>query len=357
MSAAVGLQGSPQRWNGLLVYDASGTKLGGWKEIPRNARLHFRDKPGLVVTLVDAWSGSDASSLLGLRVASFVPVEHDPLPERIRTHLLLSGATTLAVTRSGEELLHAAGLEPLFVPHGVDTAIFRPQDRAEARRQLRLPQQAFIVGMVAVNKADNDRKSFPEAFEAFARFRERHTEALLLVHTLREGGTNLGVLAAQLGIEEAVLFPDDDAMRAGLHTVAYMAALYASLNVLLSPSRGEGFGLPLLEAQACGVPVIVTDFGAMAEIGAVGWRVGGQRLYDRERRAWWVVPNVEEIVLALDAAYEQADSLADAARTHALSYDADLVTERYLLPALEEVAKREPGIPPDSLPLSVLTPL
>jgi hypothetical protein len=119
ISAAVGLQGTPQHWNGLLVYDASGTKLGGWKEIPRNARLHFRDKPGLVVTLADAWSA--ASELLGLRVASFVPVENDPLPERIRTHLLLSGATPLAVTRNGEELLRAAGLEPLFVPHGVDT--------------------------------------------------------------------------------------------------------------------------------------------------------------------------------------------------------------------------------------------
>ncbi len=340
----------------MLVYDGTDDVLGGWEQIQRTARLHFRDEPGLILTLVDAWCGN-ASAVLGLRFASFVPVEHAPLPERIRTQLLLAAATPLAVTRNGEELLRAAGLEPLFVPHGVDTTLFRQQDRVEARRQVGLPQEAFLVGMVAVNKADNDRKSFPEAFEAFARFREQHPDALLLAHTLREGGTNLGVLAAQLGIEEAVLFPDDDAMRAGLHTPAYMATLYAAMNVLLAPSRGEGFGLPLIEAQACGVPVIVTDFGAMAEVGAVGWKVGGQRLYDRERRAWWVVPNIEEIDAALKAAYDHADELAEQARAHALAYDADLVTERYLLPALEEAAKRDPGRPPESLPLSVLTPL
>jgi hypothetical protein len=54
ISAAVGLQGTPLLWNGMLVYDSTGDVLGGWEQIPRNARLHFRDEPGgLIVTLVD----------------------------------------------------------------------------------------------------------------------------------------------------------------------------------------------------------------------------------------------------------------------------------------------------------------
>lgn len=102
---------------------------------------------------------------------SFCPVEHDPLPPASRMHFEHSGAVPLAVTRDSEHLLGEAGLEPLYVPHGIDTNVFRPHDRADARRQLGLPQSAFLVGMVATNKLDN-RKSFPEAFAAFAVPRE-----------------------------------------------------------------------------------------------------------------------------------------------------------------------------------------
>jgi hypothetical protein len=71
ISAAVGLQGTPQLWNRMLVYDGTGDVLGGWEQIPRTARLHFRDEQGLVLTLLDAWWAT-ASAVLGLRVASFV---------------------------------------------------------------------------------------------------------------------------------------------------------------------------------------------------------------------------------------------------------------------------------------------
>jgi glycosyltransferase involved in cell wall biosynthesis len=50
-----------------------------------------------------------------------------------------------------------------------------------------------------------------------------------------------------------------------------MAATYSAMDVLLAPSHGEGFCVPLIEAQACGTPVIATDFSAQPELVGAGW--------------------------------------------------------------------------------------
>jgi glycosyltransferase involved in cell wall biosynthesis len=113
--------------------------------------------------------------------------------------------------------------------------------------------------------------------------------------------------------------------------------------VLLNPAMGEGFGLPVLEAQACGVPAIVTDFTAMSEVCAAGWKVG----YDRVRtpmRAWQAWPDVAEVVAALEACHALSSperrALAARAREHALGYDVERVMEQHWLPALEEIEQR-----------------
>ncbi len=58
-----------------------------------------------------------------------------------------------------------------------------------------------------------------------------------------------------------------------------LAALYSAADVLLAPSYGEGFGVPTVEAQACGTRVIGSGWAATADLVAEdGWLVEGQPL-------------------------------------------------------------------------------
>jgi glycosyltransferase involved in cell wall biosynthesis len=67
-------------------------------------------------------------------------------------------------------------------------------------------------------------------------------------------------LVRQLGLTDSIyVFPHIDA--------AQLAALYRRARVLIQPSESEGFGLPVVEAMACGTPVIASDIPALREIG------------------------------------------------------------------------------------------
>jgi glycosyltransferase involved in cell wall biosynthesis len=127
-----------------------------------------------------------------------------------------------------------------------------------------------------------------------------------------------------------------------------MAKIYGSLDVLLNPAIGEGFGVPMLEAQSCGVPVITTDFSAMTEVVAAGWHVRpatGMGLgYWSGLNTWQKFPDVDDIQSALEECHalstKQRIKLGQGARRHALEYDIDKVFKQYMLPALKVVEQR-----------------
>jgi glycosyltransferase involved in cell wall biosynthesis len=120
-----------------------------------------------------------------------------------------------------------------------------------------------------------------------------------------------------------------------------MAAIYSQMDVLLATSYGEGFGVPTIEAQACGVSVIVSDFAASAELCADdGWKINGQPLWDAPQKSWFQVPAVPEIVEALKQAYNRPRGPSQVAIDFAKQYDADLVYETQWKPTLKSIFSR-----------------
>ena len=134
---------------------------------------------------------------------------------------------------------------------------------------------------------------------------KKHPDALLYLHTDMFGayGWRLADLLTSCGVPaENVLFCDQLQYRYG-YPQEVLAALYTAMDVYLGISYGEGFGVGTIEAQACGVPVIVSDICASSELVGDGWAVECQPLWDDAQKSWFSVPSIPQTVEALMQAY------------------------------------------------------
>jgi len=148
-----------------------------------------------------------------------------------------------------------------------------------------------------------------------------------------------------------------------------MAALYRSCDVLVHPYRGEGFGMPVLEAMACGLPVIVTGGGPTDEFcpPEAGWRIRSHPTkFPSDRvdtlatvgRPWVLEPDAQHLVDLLQSAAsdpEERRRRGRAGRTRAQQLSWDAVAARYA-ERLRALAARPPllaGPPrPEPFPLT-----
>lgn len=319
-------------WDGMRVIGPAATEFA----LPPADRV--RDAcggdPDLVLVLKDAWVLQPAS-YRRYRAAVWLAIDTDPMgvPDR-EFFTAAPRVRPVCLSRHGLSAARGAGLEPLYVPFGIDTGFWAPGDRGAARALLGLPQDHFIAGIDAANIGP--RKGWGEQLGAFAAFHAKHPRSLLLIHSAKQHpeGIDLEQLAARLGMRDAVLFGSHQNMRP-----AQMLSWYRSLDVLMMGTYGEGFGLPVVQAHACGVPVIGTDCTAISEKipHGTGWLVRGQRWWNPHHQSWWTIPSETGLAKALERAYRGAHAGPAVIRGHALAWDAGLVVKKYWAPALEEL--------------------
>ncbi len=289
-----------------------------------------------------------ARALAQIPLALLMPIDCDPLGEGDTAVLRDSNAVPVAISRFGEKVLRAEGvIDPLFCPHAVDTAVFQPGDPQPYRDTVPgIGDATFVIGILAMNR-DLNRKGWHEQLLAFSRFHARHPDSFLALHTSpgNNPGVNLAGMAARLGISGAVAWPDAYMYDMNMITQEQLATWYNGLDVLSMASYGEGFGVPLLEAQACGVPVITTDASATSELCGAGWTVTGSPFWAPGHSSWWVRPDAGDIEQAYEAAWRARENgempvLKKAARDFAALYDIDRVFTRHMKPVLAELEAR-----------------
>lgn len=222
-------------------------------------------------------------SLYQLPITVYMPVEGAPLNQQwVDVLSQTPNLNIITCSNYGVEILRAAGLTAKMAYHGVSND-FAPMsaDERDAKRYAVGWNDKFVIMCVAQNV---ERKQWGRLFEAVSILSKKYKDVILYAHTVPFnnyylGGHNLPRLAVEMGISDRVFFPQDhkrhnDAI--GLRGVDKpgLIDLYNMADVFVLPSQVEGFGLPLAEAMACGLPVMHTNYGAGAEvIGNAGVKV------------------------------------------------------------------------------------
>jgi glycosyltransferase involved in cell wall biosynthesis len=159
------------------------------------------------------------------------------------------------------DVIQLCGVRPekvVTVPYGVTDAFTRgsAEDAAEFRRRKGLPEQ-FILFLGTLEP----RKNIGRLIDAYAALRERRPDAPLLVIAGGKGWfyESLFTQVARLGLAKHILF-------AGYVPAEDLVWWYRSALMFVFPSLFEGFGLPVLEALACGTPTITSCESSLPEV-------------------------------------------------------------------------------------------
>lgn len=361
-----------REWEGILVR-GSGIDRYSRDSVREDAA---RSKADHVVFLYDAWVFTERmrDPFEGMaNVSGWVPVDHYPTPAALYGWLN-NGHHAIAMSRFGQMCLEdtakgfaAAGAAPFrvsYAPHAVDRSIYQPQDRS-FRAQIDVPDDAYLVGIVAANNGTGiyDRKGFGDMAHAVAVFMATHPDAYLYVHTIKQtaDGMNLDVLFSFKGVPaDRVRWADQYELTKQAVTDEDMARRYSAMDVLLMSSRGEGFGVPTIEAMACGVPAIVSNWTAQPELVGgepfdpnrmgtlrfdAGWAVGVDPDWDPRMTADFGKPRLPAIIACLGEAYDRRgdEALRTAALARAAEYDADVVFDRDWRPILAAAPPVKPN--------------
>ena len=307
----------------------------------------FRDKhpehKDAVITLYDQWVYNDLK--FDGDILAWTPLDHITLPPKVLQFLLRHNVTPIVMSPHGQRQLERAGVDCVYIPHGVDTKVMKPTDTVfgiPTREYLDVPEDAFLVSMVAANKANGlvHRKALSEQLMAFAMFRETHPDAYLYLHSEPSpvfGGFNLPNLLKAVGLsDEFVRVLNSDVNRTG-YPEEFLAGVYTASDVMLQATYGEGFGVPVIEAQACGTRVITSNWAASQDLaGEDSFLVDGQPFWDEPQAAFYQIPNIGSIVNALKLAYDAPRGVSKASIDFAKQFDVDQVWNWYWMPFLRE---------------------
>jgi glycosyltransferase involved in cell wall biosynthesis len=286
-------------------------------------------KIDLVIQHFDLWvvqPGFIENNKIETPIVTYMPVDCIPLPHKT-IEASKGSADNVAMTHFTQESFLSGGLKSTTViPHTVDRSIYFPEDKAKAKKALGLEPSLFIIGCVGTNKGP--RKNIPGQLLAFKAFLKNNPDSRFYLHSylaansLNPEGYDLYQLIADMGLEEHVIYTDQVEYFAGLEEET-MRTLYSAFDVLTECSFGEGFGIPIIEAQACGTPVVGTGFSAIPEVigaGGISVEIAEMMMWQR-LNAFHGVPKTQKITEAYQEIRDNHEKYINLALINAGKYD------------------------------------
>lgn len=274
------------------------------------------------------------------RLATIVPWEFGAVPDRWVEAIEANVDELWVPSAYVRNMYVECGVDPgrvHVIPNGVDLRCFHPADSVPPSVDADDPLRFLFVGGIT------PRKGIDLLLEAWDAALAGRSDVTLVVKAAMAAGayggpsTELRERASSGRLPRVELIEDDLDSQT-------LADLYRSCDVFVLPYRGEGFAMPVLEAMACGLPVIVTAGGPTDEFcpAGAGWRISSTRKampraalgeLTPSRGAWMLEPDHRELVQVLievaGTGREQLAVRGHLARAAAESYPWTAVARRY----------------------------
>jgi glycosyltransferase involved in cell wall biosynthesis len=240
----------------------------------------------------------------------------------LRNRVLRRADAFVAISSAVATELVAQGVKPGLIqtiPNSVDTDRFRPvncHEKCKLRRKLSLPEKDRIVTFTGRLVS---YKGLPLLLRVWSEVQAKHILVRLLL--VGPGGLDIHNCEAELkayvsanGLQESVHFTG---------SVDNVHEYLQASDLFVFPTENEAFGISLIEAMACGLPVVSTSVGGVKDI-----------LEHRKNGLVVETGNFQQLYEALDTLISDtmlAASLGQAARqTVQVKYTAEMVTQKYI---------------------------
>lgn len=192
---------------------------------------------------------------------SIFPVEGDPLCMEWALNLSnMQGH--MCISQFGTEECHNAGINADYIQIGIDTQSWRfplPEEKSALRKKFGFEEDDLIILTVADNQ---ERKNLSAALRIVTDLEKKLDKPIKYIMVTREfqpTGWRLRTLAQEFGYSGLTIF------ERGL-SFKDLLSVYFMADIFLITSKAEGLCMPVLEAQATGLPVFGTDCTALHEL-------------------------------------------------------------------------------------------
>jgi glycosyltransferase involved in cell wall biosynthesis len=296
-------------------------------------------RPDIVLAIGDPWMLKSvilSKTRTSFSLVVYVPVDGQPFSKNWAA-LLNMADTVVSYADFGTEQMIYAGVDNkkiVKINHGVDLDTFKPLDKETVKKETN-STGLFVVGTVARNQP---RKNFPILMKAVQLFVAPYSVCTkcgmmyfqtpekkfircecgggvldypaksnikLYMHTMViDSAWDLNILTERYHLEDVVIIPQGLSVGGGITDMA-LNHVMNSFDAFVLPTAGEGWGLPILESMAAGIPTMATDYSAHVEFCKdAALLIEVSEFYtETDSMTERALPSVLDIVFKLDSLY------------------------------------------------------